>query len=78
VRYFLKNAMDAHPELAAAYVISATRIFEEKGVAFGPLDGRLRDLASSILRSDGREEQLIKYAISAINRLAQRVVKPGA
>jgi hypothetical protein len=75
--YFHQRAMDSHPELAAAYVISAVRIFEEKGVVFSPPDRQLRALASHIRKSGGREEQTFREAIRAIDRVGRMVVKPN-
>lgn len=75
--YFYQRATDSHPELAAAYVISAVRIFSEKNVVFSPPDRPLRALASHISKSDGREDQTVKTAIRAIDRLGQMVVKPN-
>ena len=75
--YFHQRAMDSHPELAAAYVISAVRIFEEKAVVFSPPDRQLRALASHIRKSDGKEEQTFREAIRAIDRVGRMVVKPN-
>jgi hypothetical protein len=75
--YFHQRAMDSHPELAAAYVTSAVRIFEKKGVVFSPPDRQLRALASHIGKSDRREDQRVKEAIRATDRLGQMVAKPN-
>ena len=83
LKFFLLQATQWHPELTAAYLVSAIGILKDRGAVFSPRDPQLREqireLRGHIGHSDGREKQrLVKEANQAVNQLETMVGRPSA
>jgi hypothetical protein len=78
VPYFLRRAMDSHPELAAAYLMSAVRILEKRDAVLSPLDQQqLQEFRDHISHSDKRLHRLVNEAKKAVRQLERMAEKPS-